>query len=137
MTEQLPFDLFILSLVLLLIGLTVVILLCCVLRSIRNRFLGNFTELQITSGKPTRQLTIRAKPEHAPQLLDQLLDRVLLQHENTPGSGEEAIEELGQQDSDATVQNQTDNLPPQQVEAEACPHGSSYVTSSRRKEKHP
>lgn len=37
MNEQLPFDLFVLSVLLLIVGLMVVLLLCCVLRNLRNR----------------------------------------------------------------------------------------------------
>ncbi|KAL7407211.1 hypothetical protein ABVT39_004758 [Epinephelus coioides] len=83
-------ELFIVSLVVLLLVLMVLLILCWILRHNRSR---NFAELQISAGQPARILTIRTKPDHALQLLDQLLERVFLQVEPGPVSEEELGEE--------------------------------------------
>eukprot|EP00064_Thunnus_orientalis_P012052 superscaffoldBa00001803_g12086 len=96
MTDQVTYDLFIVSLVVLLLVLVVLLVLCWTLKLSRS---SNFTQLQITAGQPVRILTIRTEPNQVHQLLDHLLDRVLLQVE--PGAepkeehGEELREERG------------------------------------------
>ncbi|XP_077948914.1 uncharacterized protein LOC144388991 [Gasterosteus aculeatus] len=79
-------ELFIVSLVVLLLAVMVLLLLCWVLRNSRN---SDVTEMQISAGEPARVLTIRTKSQFANQLLDIVLDRVILQVESEPQTGEE------------------------------------------------
>lgn len=50
---------------------------------------SDVTEMQISAGEPARVLTIRTKSQFANQLLDIVLDRVILQVESEPQTGEE------------------------------------------------
>ncbi|XP_004547479.1 uncharacterized protein LOC101478466 isoform X1 [Maylandia zebra] len=85
--EQVTYEVFCLSLAALVLAVIELLLLCCVLKQIRNR---NITEMQISAEQPSRKLTVRTKPDHADQLLDHLLDRVFLQGNAGLASGGES-----------------------------------------------
>ncbi|KAL3978581.1 hypothetical protein ACER0C_019643 [Sarotherodon galilaeus] len=92
--EQVTYEVFCLSLAALVLAVIELLLLCCLLKQIRNR---NITEMQISAEQPSRKLTIRTKPDHADQLLDQLLDRVFLWGNAGLASGGESPEDVESQ----------------------------------------
>ncbi|KAM7401696.1 hypothetical protein PAMP_016991 [Pampus punctatissimus] len=78
MIQQVTYDLFVVSLVVLLLVLVILLVLCWTLKRSRSR---KFTELQLSTGQPACILTIRTEQDQVYQLLDHLLERVLVQVE--------------------------------------------------------
>lgn len=94
MPQNLTFDLFYVSVVVVVLVLMALILLCWILKRERS---GSLTEIQVSGGRPTRILKIRAKPDQAQKMLDQLLDRVFVQ---TDSDRETDVEPTGELEED-------------------------------------